>query len=525
MLHHNKKYFFFIAFAFLFSSFCCAQVYKITDATYYSMGNTRSSALMRVVPIDKDKTFETQQKLESYLNEIVQQVQNLRLLESVDLKYTCGEEQDNIIPVKVIITVTDSKHFLVFPKFGYDSNTGAEVKLKLKDTNFLGLLNTLNFDFNVQLKQKNELDAAEFALGSNLQYDYPFTIGITQNSWNNDFSFSWTIGDTIPEFSYTTGFTFKLPLGMHFLSFNLAQSIIENKDYETYGDDLYAIEEAAISLPLTIGMIGGTTKVTYTPSISFVYNWDKDGINIKDDDLVSPYIITSHSLLTTKVNWIGNLRDGFSVLGTQSFGWNFQSEQFIPSVSADIEYFKSFTFMGIASRIYAFSELNGTEKIGSKLRGIRDNQLYADGSYYALKVPAALVFNLDLPINIITTHWLEWGAFLFGPYDRLPSFARWFFWPAHKIFSVCDFNLQLSPFIDIALTRNRIANTIINPEDGFYSAGIEILIYPLKWKSYVIRTSIGFDVGRLLLSNYLNTTWRDMDVQSYEFYFGLGLHY
>ncbi len=95
----------------------------------------------------------------------------------------------------------------------------------------------------------------------------------------------------------------------------------------------------------------------------------------------------------------------------------------------------------------------------------------------------------------------------------------------HKLFSVLNFELQASPFIDIALTRNRVANTIFKLQDGFYSGGIEVLIYPLKWKSFVVRTSLGFDLGKFFFEDKLNISWRDVSVSPYEIYFGLGLNY
>lgn len=522
----NKRVFFVTAI--LFCSVCTlvsAQKYQISDVTYYSTGITKSNALQRAVSIDRTHVFETKEEFDAYVADITQQLENLRILESILAQPVLLTEQDGIIPVSLSFTVADSKHILALPKPSYDSNTGVEIKIKLKDSNFLGLLNTLNVDVNAAYSHSQEKDPYRFSLGINFDYDYPFKIASTNDTWSNDFTFNWTFGETIPEFSYETGLTISVPFGIHFFNFNISQSIVRNDDYTSYGDDTYAVEKASFALPLTIGYIHKTTKVVYTPSINFVYNWDIDGIDPTNEDLASPFMNIAHSLSTERINWIGNFRKGYSLTGSQSFGWNFQTESFVPEVTLDVKLYKAFKYAGINTHAKAFFMLNSSDKIGSELRGVRDNQYFADGSYYALKVPAALIFSLDMPVHIVTTHWLDWGYHLFGAYNDMNAVSRFFFWIPHKIFSYADFELQCSPFIDAALTRNKNHNTTFSIKDGFYDAGVEVLLYPAKWKSYVVRFSLGVDVGTKFLSKYIDTSWRDSSISPYEFMFGLGLHY
>src|SRR5574344_182936 len=244
-------------------SFAAAKEYRMSSVQYVCSGITKANALQRVVPIDTKRVFSSYEALDAYITDIVQQLENLRLLDNINSEYVCQDEVDNISPVTLTIKVDDSKHFLALPKLSYDSNSGSELKLKMKDTNFLGLLNTLNFDFNGQLAQETESDTPDVVLGINFDYDYPFQIFTLQNTWNNDFSFNWTLGNSKPEFSYKTGLTVNIPLGQHYLEASFKQSIIREEDYEPYGDELYAVEAAKISLPLTIGLINNTTKVQY----------------------------------------------------------------------------------------------------------------------------------------------------------------------------------------------------------------------------------------------------------------------
>ena len=84
--------------------------------------------------------------------------------------------------------------------------------------------------------------------------------------------------------------------------------------------------------------------------------------------------------------------------------------------------------------------------------------------------------------------------------------------------------MQLSPFIDFALANNKATGTSFSPKDGFYTAGLEMIVFPESWKSIQVRASVGFDVGSYLLKNQLNMNWRS-DVSPYEVSVGIGLHY
>ena len=500
--------------------------YKINNVYYMPGGKTKPYALERSVTINKNIDFNTKEEFELYCANLEQLFINTRLLENVSITKEYLEEKDGLILVNISVICSDSKHLLALPKISYNSNDGAEIKVKLKDMNFLGFMEDFNFDFNALFKQEVETDPMELALGINFQYDFPFKMfNYFDNTWSNDFSFSWTIGDSLPEFNYTTGLTIALPLGENDLKFTVQQSAIRDEDYEIYGDDFYAKEYASLSYPIIIGKINNVTNVTYTPSFGFTYNWDTDGIDINNSDLSSPTISLSQSIATSRVDWISNFRTGYDLSISQSFGWNFQTQKFIPNLEIDTIFHKGFKYIGFSTRFIGIARLNDREKIGSYLRGIRDNQYLPGTTTYALKVPAALVFNFDMPVHIITTHWLDWGYKMFGSYEDMSKASKIIFYLPHKIFQYCDFELQLNPFIDAALIQHPVKDTTLKFEDGYYAGGLEVLIYPSKWKSFVVRTSVGFDLGRWIFPNKLDLTYRDTELPKYEIFFGLGLQY
>ncbi|MBP5443175.1 MAG: hypothetical protein J6Y60_08035 [Treponema sp.] len=502
--------------------------YRIHDINYECTGLTKPFALERNIKVDYDKKFSSDEELNVYIDHIVQQLENTRLLEDIDVSYELLDPTDGYIPIDITIKVSDSSHFLIMPKPSYDSNTGFELELKLKDNNFLGFMNPLNLGLNFDyVSDDDHEDERRFRFGMDFSYDYPFSIGITEDTWTNDFSLDWTVGDDAPDFSFTTGIESSLPFGRNFLRASFKQSISRKESYKQYGDSVYFTENFGISLPLTIGRINDIIPVSYTPSFDITYHWDPDGIDPADTGLLGPTIAIRQNISVSNVNWKGNFRDGYEGSLSHYFSYNFNSGNFSPFLSITFSAFKAFKYAGINFRAYGYAVLNDSQNnIGGKLRGTADNQYYDDASLgKALDTNLAISFNLDVPIHIITTDWMGWGKAIFGPYDELSPTMQKICWLPHKMFQYLDFELQISPFVDIGLTKNAASGRSLNPKDAFVDAGFEVLVYPTRFRSYVVRGSFGVDVGRKFLSRFFDTSWRDMSVKSYEISIGLGLHF
>ena len=501
--------------------------YIIHDVIYESKGITKPFALKRNINIDYNKTFKTDEELNLYIDYIVQQLENTRRLEDINISYEILDETENNIPVDITIQVSDSSHFLIFPKPSYNSNSGFNLEIPLKDTNFLGLMNTLDLSLDIDYLTGDESGENKFKFGADFSYDFPFSIGITEDTWTNDFSIDWTVGNSAPDFDFTTGIETAIPFGRNFLRASFKQSFKRKEDYMNYGDSLFFTEYFSLSLPLTIGRINDIIPVSYTPSFDVTFNWDADGIDSQNTSLLGPSMSIKQTVSVSNVNWKNNFRDGYQFELYHYFSYNFNSRNFSPFLSMTFSAFKAFKYAGINFRAYGYGVLNDTQNnIGGKLRGIADNQYFEDASLgKALDAELAVSFNLDIPIHIITTDWMGWGKSLFGSYDDLSPVMQKICWLPHKVFPYLDFELQISPFVDIGLTKNIASERSFNPKDAFIASGLEVLVYPSRFKSYVVRGSIGVDVGRKMLSRFLNTDWRDMNVKAYEISFGLGLHF
>ncbi len=518
--------------------------YQLKTVNFDSRDNTKTYVLKnKIENIKYDTVFESKSDFEKYLAEIYQELENTRLLKDIEYEYEITETSDDGINiVSATYTFHDSKSMIVFPKPKFDTNSGIEVKFKLKDNNFLGLMNDLNIDVNMNFGNEDYPDDySKVTAGFNFAYDYPFYVGKLKNTWSNDFEFDWEIDGESPEFNYTTGLSIGIPLTDDYeLDLSLNQSIVKDHEYDKYDDGLYYIENAELSLPLKIAYIGNTTPVKYKPFVDFTYNWDKDGINSKNRHLnKTPLVSPGQGFSINKVDWIGpnNFRQGYSVSATQKIGWNFNGdslqEKFMPSVDGSLEMYYSLKYIGIAVRVKGYAALNNNKNIGEDLRGATNNQTFEfengepgiDDDNYALETPAAITFNFDMPIHVITTHWLDWSFALFGPYETKPTFVRAVSCVPRALMRYLDFEMQINPFVDIGLIKNRKTGTNFDLNQAIYTGGLEVLVYPAKWKSFVIRGSAGVDISKKILNgkSKFDSSWRDGG--GLEIYFGLGLHF
>lgn len=489
--------------------------YNLNPSSWKFLGCTNQYVLEQNVPVDTKKIFLTLDEFKTYYNDYVLRLSNTRAFETLNVNYTVEESKDDT-PSKITITVetVDSVHLLAVPYPKYNSNDGLKVSIKAKDTNFLGSLNTMTTDINFILDENRDV-----SFGFNFAFDYPFKAGLFDVTWVNDYGFNWTIGYDTPEWDTKTGLKFVLPKDRIAYQFEFYQSFNKDYDYALYDDEIYFNEDVIFSLPVKLYTIPNFSDIQYKPYIEFSANWDSDGINPVNTNLSSPSLTFGHSISLGRANWKDNLRTGVSASISNDYTYNFQRKLFYPSLSTEIKAYKGiklfdnkydiFNKIGLCADLYSSFLLidfdnpyfgNDGTNVGSRLRGILDNQTTTDTGWYACESPAVITLNLDFPFHLFSTN-----------FDG-------------RIMKYFNFDLQISPFIDMALMYNKSTQNWFNLKDGFYSAGIEFLVYPAKWSSFTVRGSLGFDIGRKFFRDMLNTEWRD-DVSYYELSIGIGLHY
>ena len=494
--------------------------YKIKKAEINTSGKfkfttTRPHAVEIQHPIDRNSIF-TKEELEAYLEYYKQQLNNTRLFEEVSVTYETlfSEESDDIQEVIVKIDLKDSNHFLAvpYPKFKSDKEkTEIKFKLKAKDDNFLGTMNPLATEINLEYTTGEK---GAFKPGFNISYDFPFSLGPLNITWVNDYSINAYIGKLYPEWNAKTGLKFELPYKRFSLVLEGYHNFINNYDYEDFNDTMYSKEQFILSTPFKIFEFENYTYLIYQPSVDYSFIWDNDGIHIENTELSGPIITLSHSLSNSKINWTDNYREGYSISLTNSWAFNFQRNDWNPSVALETKLFSVFPIeerdylnkLGITVDLYAFTyfDLPGQfydhnidgygDKIGKRLRGIPDDSYLGNGNP-KYTTSTAVVLNLDFPINLFET-----------------SFKK----------DIINFSMQLSPFIDAAIFRDR---KLPLQTDSKICSGMEVLVYPKKWSSFIIRGSIGFDIKTAVatatdIKGLLKDFWANKEIS-----IGLGLHY
>ena len=537
--HFSKLFFLTIA------SISFSERYQIADV-FYTLDNTRERDLRRVVPVNTERIFESKEELDSYLADLKQRLMNTRAFQDVDLKGevspsaptapqfpttpSAGEpatpQTAEIIPVSLKITAHDTKHLLILPYPKYDSNDGLIFKIKVKDVNFFGTMNTMDAGVFAGLKEDVKTGDQNLTFGAEFKYSYPFYVSSFICSWNNTFELEYTRGVDELEFWSGTGLTFELPFQR--LSFVLDVSEHANRDleYEVFGDTQFFTSDINLSMPVKLFDIENWGYVFWAPFIDGKVSYDKDGISIKNDDLASPVISAGETVSTKRINWYGNFRNGVSAKIGHSTGYDFKQDEIEPRAFGEIQAFKCFKYIGFNTRFSAFVTKSNRGEIGKLIRGVRNEQKYLLSEELelktkkALKTPSALVLNVDIPFHVISTHWLDWSDALFGEDSWL---SRNFAWT-----DKFNFELQMSPFIDVALTKNEITGNLFSFKDGWYTGGLELLVFPERWKGIVIRASVGVDLGRAVIAKKypekIDMSGRE-NIKKYEIYAGIGLHY
>lgn len=466
-----------------------APAYKIESVEYSIKGLTKAGPLSAKIPIDKNRIFSSREEFDAYIAELNTEFHNMRTIESYEITFDFLEPQNNITPVKLKIHVKDTWNIIALPYPSFDSNRGLQFKLKLKDFNFLGSLEPLTIDL---IYNRNNEGKSSFEFGSG--FTLPFYINPVNFLWTTNMGISIN-EDKKLDFDFDTGLSASCKLGVDWIT--LTAGITQSIDVSASPSekDYYLANGFYTSLAFDIYKNQTLGTITWTPYFGIDGNWkftkitkeNKKGLNIN----------WSHSFGMGKVNWINNFRQGFTVNLDNSYKYNTYKKGNV-DISFNLEMKGFYSFwdrVGLYGRLDFFYNLfnKTSEKSGKILRGILNNRISTD---------TAFSFNFDVPIKIGVFKWeeitgVEWTRF-FG------------------------FELHITPFFDMALVHDTESNTYYNPKYGWYSGGLEIIMYPIKMRSIYARISYGHDLREI--KNKDGYAKRDGKPVS-EIFIGIGLHY
>lgn len=372
------------------------------------------------------------------------------------------------------VSVIDSSSFIILPEPKYDSNAGFTLSLDLREHNFLGTLSPFKFDLRWKTDEKKRTSAG-FLLDAALPfrafgYNWNFTV-------LNDFKYYFT-GE--PAYSKTAlGLSMELPWSFTTFTFGFDQGFIlheENDEKDDIEDGeyhdwylfskLYADWE--IPTPLEIGIFG---KLTYTPGIYGNINYQPGGEDIGELRR-GPSAGFKQELGFGRIDWKGNFREGLKAALINDNEYNFHREGWDSSLTISaLGHLRVSRLFGFSGRI-RYSRWFGDPYTlgGDVIRGYRDDEIRAN---------ERLSLNLEFPFRLIR----------FVPSE----------WTNNKKYHYFDFEQHWSLFADFLMAgaSNKKTNSPplrFTPEDIITTAGLEIITFPLKWRSVYLRISAGWNI-------------------------------
>jgi hypothetical protein len=492
LLHMNQRAVFcFLAVAATLAVY--GQGYIIESVDYIIEGQTRMYPLSVRADIQPGAVLVDRQALETYLSNRRQVLMNERVLESVTIETEAGPERaDGLIPLSVTVRVVDTWNLIALPYFRFDSNTGLLLSVRARDYNFLGSMNALRVNFNLD----RDLDG-DVSWGSDADFSLPFTVLGLDWSWTFGAAFSVPAYGGLVSGSASTTLDAAVPLGAGQLELGLSQSAWLNRtnsDGQPYADTFYL--RGTFSAAWRVQQVFGdlSQALVLRPRLEVSSNWLPGGLGDPDlDD--GPLLNLGTGLSFGRVDWYENFRRGISISMDGNWGYFLLDHGLSRSFRFEVMAFSAFSWAGPSARLMALWHLDGTSRAaGIALRGILNTRASTD---------AAVVLNLDLPVRVLR----------FMPYE-------WFNQPWMRFF---QFEQHWGPFLDLSL--GHYGDAWFDPDKGWYGAGLEVLTYPLAMRSFYVRISLGFSIPDILaLGSFQGISPRDNRGIS-EVFIGIGHHY
>jgi hypothetical protein len=458
-------------------------VFVVNSFDFSINGRTTANALIYKGELKKGEELKGRAELEKYVKDKQQLLYNQRQLARVQIEYRVGERRaDGKYPVDLRIITDDSSNLVALPKPEYKTDAGLDITLKARDYNFLGSMNPLRFDLGYQYDE-NKQSTVVFEIDS----DTPFkAFGF---NWNINFDHFFNYRADAEEPYYyknVTGLSMELPYKRTTFTFGFEESVIlheENADryneqgYDDFQRGLYMSSRPYIDWKIPTGIdIGDYGELTYTPELSAAFNHGLPGMSL-EDFRKGPFVLWNHSLGFERVNWVegNNYRKGFDVSLSNSYTYDFyrrRNEQtalsFDYAAKAAGHFIVTGSF-GVSARLqfrqWFYHDPDYYESAADVLRGILDKAVHAD---YMLSL------NLDFPFRVL---------------QMRPS--RWLFNNPRRDYF--DFDLHLSPIIDLALYHDPEAKTSFNFKNMLASGGVEAIVFPIHWRALYLRVSLAWN--------------------------------
>jgi hypothetical protein len=471
-------------------------VYVIRKIDFNITGRSRPYALRYHGKFREGEEFTGRPALEFYIRDRTQLLVNQRVLkDDVSIVHILGEpESDGKIPVYLVVTVSDTWNIMAFPKPLWDSNDGFDLTLKARDYNFFGTMSPIRIDLGYQLNTRKESNF-NFLLDT----DIPFSaMGFNWNlNFDNQFDYSWreALG-----YINTSGISMELPWRRSTFIIDATHEINWYPKNGTWEQALYGKFFEGLVNSISFGAdwrvptginVANSGELIYTPEIRQNFNYNPGGSDIQEWREFRHSYATSfnQTLGFGRVDWIGNFRSGLDVYFSNSNSYNYIRRVWDNSYTINAAgHFLLTDYFGVTSRLQLRHWfLNFPRDLyynaGDVLRGVLNDDIAAD-----------LMFSLNLEFPFRLS---------FRP-------SKWFM---NSKLGIFNFDLFLSPILDIALVHLPRPVNDQKTFGAYYAGGLEILVFPDIMRSLYLRLSVGIDLDKFF--------W-DYAIPPAEIFFGLG---
>ena len=460
---------------------------------YESRGRSKEYLLALKADIRPGTQFRDQAALDVYLADKRQVLLNERVLDSVQIEVVeHAADPDGRVPVSLIISTVDTWNIVALPYFRYDSNDGLLLSIRARDYNFLGTMEPLRINFNLE-----EDLASNTFWGADADFIYPFPAFGLDWAWSLGGAFALEGLDSPVRSSIETALKAAFPLGPGSLELSTGQTAWFNRldsHGDAYLDPFYLRSTASAGWRLPVPIYSLPQQIAIRPRVELGFNWLPGGLTDPALDR-GPATTAGLGLSYGRADWIGNFRRGLTLSSDAALDYYVLEQDWAGSFSLTGALFLDFGWVGPSARVSAMKIIGDTsDSAGAAVRGVLNNRAETD---------AALNLNLDLPIRLIR----------FVPYE-------WFGKGWMKLF---QFEQHWSPFLDLSI--GHYDGEWFDFSKGWYGAGLEVVTFPLIMRSFYLRISVGWSVPDVLeLGSLSGRSLRDGKGIN-EIFIGLGHHY
>jgi hypothetical protein len=271
----------------------------------------------------------------------------------------------------------------------------------------------------------------------------------------------------------------ELPWRTTTFTFGLDQSFIvneENSDDEKlhnapdYFETWYMVSDFYVQWKIPTGLEAWNYgSIDYVPSINQTFRYHP---GIEMSRWRQPTLSFGHSIGFSQIDWKGNFRKGLAASLSNGYSLNEGNLTFGSTIAFDTRFHHRFNeYFGVSTRLqYKYWFGDPSTGAGDVLRGLHNDRLYARQQFSV---------NLDLPFRILRFVPSEWFR------------RRWM-----KLF---DFEMHASPFVDLSISEKPGESVYSSsPEGVITTAGLELIVFPLRWRSLFLRVSAGWNMREWL---------------------------